>query len=373
MKQKKFKAILINKYTIIKFFVYLLGAVFFAASVRFLPHLPSLSGEQIKNFASFALSASLPDVKKRNFILIQEYAAKAAGLEIFAHQKSKTSAYDPYPDTFIPVSEDDFKEELPAPETDKNIKEKNIYGKSGTLTIDNKTSFNIDVDSLVNADVNLKAEKGKPLVLIVHTHTTESYTPSEKYNYIPETNARTTNPNFNITQVGKEFAKGLEDAGINVIHDTSVNDYPSYNGSYTKTLSVIKSNLEKYPSIQIVIDIHRDSMTAADGTKYKVATDIDGVKTAQLMIIMGSSEGGLSHPEWQENLKLGLKLQKQLNSDYNNIARPFSIRKERFNTHATKGSMIVEVGTDANTLDEAILCAKYASKSFAKVIKSELN
>lgn len=371
MKRKKFTAILINKYTLIKFFVYMAGIIFLIFSLRLLPAILKPSPSLTEHFAEFALDAALPNAKKANLTLIQTVVAKAAGFESFEFT-AKAETVSPAA-LFTSVSEDDFKEDLPTPEPSTDIEEKNLAGKSGSITVDNKTSFSVDINSLLDADVPLKNSDGEPLVLIVHTHTTESYTPSEKYNYIPEANARTTNPDFNITQVGREFAKGLNEAGISVIHDTTVNDYPSYNGSYSKTLGVIESYLKKYPSIQIVIDIHRDSMTAADGTKYKVATDIDSAKVAQLMIIMGSSEGGLSHPGWQENLKLGLKLQRQLNSDYNNIARPFSIRKERFNTHATKGSMIVEIGTDANTLDEAILCARYASKSFAEVIKSELD
>lgn len=380
MKRKNFRAIIINKYTLVKSAVFTLTAVLSVLFFKSAVFHKFLSKSLTEKLAYYSISQTIPAggaSSLNNLEFLRTAAVKAAGLDMFDKRTDfkYTPVHDPYPGStlhYTPVESSTKEASAPVTYDTSNIEEKNFSAKGASVTVDNKTSFSVDTNSLLAADVPITNTAGQPLVLIVHTHTTESYTPSEKYNYTPETNARTRDSAFNITRVGEEFAKGLESEGINVIHDKTVNDYPSYNGSYTKTLGVINSYLEKYPSIQIVIDIHRDSMTAADGTKYKVATEVDGNKTAQLMIIMGSSEGGLSHPDWQENLKLGLKLQQQLNSDYNNIARPLSIRKERFNTHATKGSMIVEIGTDANTLDEAILCAQYASKSFAKVIKTKI-
>ncbi len=372
--KRKFRTLIINKYTLINFFIYLLSVAVFFVLIYIAPYMPRIPFGYINSFARLSFSISLPDVKEESLVIIKRCAVKAAGTQILPPtllNPNNVNDKDPYPNLYIPVTENDTKTTLALPSEDKNIKEKSFKSKN-TVTIDNKTTLSIDTNALLSSPVPLKNTPGKPLVLIVHTHTTESYTPSEKYNYTPTSYARTINPDFNMIKVGKEFAKGLEEEGVAVIHDTSVNDYPSYNGSYSKTLEVIESNLKKYPSIQVVLDIHRDSMTASDGTKYKTITEIDKNKSAQLMIISGCYQGGLSHPDWQENLKLTLKLQKALNSDYNNIARPLTVRKERFNTHATKGSMLVEIGTDANTLDEALLCAKYASKTFAKVIKEEI-
>lgn len=380
--KRRFKAIIIEKNTIIKSASGLLTLVVAFSSFKYIGKSFSLHPEQIYRFAGYSVESILPHANSDNtfekFGFIRQAAVKASGLELFIEKRTSSLNTDPYftapVSLYTPLSEDDFKQntQTNTPIDTSNIKEKEINTSYGFVSIDNKTNFNIDTNALLTAPLSLKNTPGEPLVLIVHTHTTESYTPTEAYNYTPQSNWRTTDENFNMIRVGNKFAEGLSNAGINVIHDKSINDYPSYNGSYTKTLGVINSYLEKYPSIQIVIDIHRDSMTASDGTRYKVSTDIDGKKTAQIMIVMGSSEGGLSHPNWQENLKLGLKLQSRLNTSYNNIARPLSIRKERFNTHATKGSMIIEIGTDANTMDEALLCAEYSSKVFADVINSEI-
>lgn len=376
MKNEKFHTILICKSSILKFFCFLLCTFLTIAVLKRLP-APAISKNHFFKIADISFEISIPNTQSSllnfEFDFLTRSAVKAAGFDflpsydIVASNKDSLSTIPNELDASAHTAAEPVVPSI-TPTDEANIFEKTLSGKYGTISVDNKTDFSPDTDALLNSPISFNANKSEPLVLIVHTHSTESYTPSENYNYIPESNSRTTDKNFNIIRVGNEFEKTLTEYGVNVIHDTSLNDYPSYNGSYTKTLGVIEDYLKKYPSIQIVIDIHRDSMTAADGTKYKVTTDIDGKKVAQMMIVCGTSQGGLSHPNWQENLKLALKFQSRLNSDYDKIARPLSIRKERFNTHATKGSMIIEVGTDANTLDEALLCASYASKSIAAVI-----
>ncbi|HIV03188.1 MAG TPA: stage II sporulation protein P [Candidatus Aphodoplasma excrementigallinarum] len=267
-----------------------------------------------------------------------------------------------------PAAEDDG-ERYPIVETSSVVGGIANTGTNKSLYVNNETSFDIDINSLLNEPLAIQKQDG-PLVLIVHTHTTESYTPSGQYSYSPEESTRTQDKNFNVVRVGDGIAAELQAAGINVIHDTSINDYPSYNGSYKKTLGVIESYLAQYPSIQVVLDVHRDGMTSADGTKYKVTADIGGEKAAQVMVLCGSSEGGLSHPDWLENLKLGLRIQDVLTTDYEGLARPLHLVKERYNQHATKGSMILEVGTDGNTLDEALVTAKYVGRAIAKVLNS---
>lgn len=268
----------------------------------------------------------------------------------------------------------------PAPQMDENdlpIAEtslivggvQNESGANKSIYMDNHTSYDVDIQSLLDEPLNIASTPGEPFVLIVHTHTTESYTPSGQSFYSPEDSTRTQDPAYNVVRVGEELAAQLQAAGIQVIHDKSINDYPSYNGSYKKTLGVIDSYLEKYPSIQIVIDVHRDGMTKQDGTKLKLHADINGESSAQVMLVMGTDEGGLDHPDWRENLKLGLRIQDAMTADYPGLARPLGLQKERYNQHATRGSMILEVGTDGNTLEEAITAAKYTGMAMARVIK----
>lgn len=247
---------------------------------------------------------------------------------------------------------------------------RNIGGPNKEIYVNNHTSFEIDIQSLLEEPLKIKPEQDKPFVLIVHTHTTESYTPDGQNHYSPGESTRTLDATKNVVRVGGILAEQLKQAGINVIHDTTVNDYPSYSGSYKKTLGIIESYLEKYPSIQVVIDVHRDGMTKEDGTKLKTCAEINGEKAAQVMLVIGSSEGGLAHENWRENLKLGIRIQDRISKDYPRLARPLDLVKERYNQHATLGSMILEVGTDGNTLAEACTAAKYAGKAIAEVLKS---
>ena len=244
------------------------------------------------------------------------------------------------------------------------------YAPSDTATVymDNHTSYSVDVEALLSEPLTIRPQAGQPFVLIVHTHTTESYTPAGQTTYHDGDSTRTQDKTQNVVRVGDEIAAQLEAAGISVIHDTTINDYPEYNGSYTRTLKIIESYLEKYPSIQVVLDVHRDGMTKADGTKLKVVADVDGQKTSQVMLYIGSDEGGLKHENWRENLKLGLRFQQSMSEQFPRLARPLNFVKERYNMHATPGSVILEVGSDGNTLEEACAAAKYAGKAIAGVL-----
>lgn len=255
-------------------------------------------------------------------------------------------------------------ESLPIAETKQTVAalgNKQVY-------IDNDTNFDIDIASLLSEPLALAISKNEPSVLIVHTHTTESYTPDGQQQYSPDEATRTLDKTQNVVRVGEEITRVLTEAGISVLHDQSVNDHPSYNGSYTRTLGIIEDYLARYPSIQIVLDIHRDAMTKSDGTKLKLTADIAGTKAAQVMLVVGTSEGGLPHENWRENLKFALQLQTKLVAQYPGLARPINLRTERFNQHATPGSLIVEVGTDGNTLAEAVTAGQCFAAALADLL-----
>ena len=169
-------------------------------------------------------------------------------------------------------------------------------------------------------------------------------------------------------EVGNALCEVLEANGIKVIHDTTVHDYPAYNGSYDRCKATTLKNLEKYPSIKMVLDIHRDAIVRADGTKVKVACEINGEKCAQCMFVVGSN-ANLAHDNWQENLKLACKLQKKANEIYPDLMRAINLREERFNQQLSKGSLIIEVGSNGNTLAEAINGAKYMGEVIPLVLK----
>ena len=156
--------------------------------------------------------------------------------------------------------------------------------------------------------------------------------------------------------------------GIGVIHDKTLCDYPKYNSSYVKSLEVIENNLLKYPNIEFVFDIHRDAIASQDGTPTKLVCTVNGKSTAQAMIVCGTDAMGLENPNWQENLILALKIQKNLEAVCPGLMRPINLRKERFNMHKTKGSLLFEVGTHGNTLEEALNGAKLLAEGIAETI-----
>ena len=236
------------------------------------------------------------------------------------------------------------------------------------LKIKNETPYNIDTAALLKRPSDIYVSEDLPSILIVHTHGTESYTQSEKYHYSDADSPRCEDTRYNVVRVGEELASELTSMGYNVLHDKSLNDTPSYNNSYNKTLSVIESYLEKYPSIQCVLDVHRDALEREDGTKVKFTADIKGENVSQVMIVCGTDGLGLEHPNWQSNLSFALKIQNYMNGKYPGIMRPVNLRKERFNMHKTPGSLILEFGTHGNTLDEALASVKYIAEGIGEAL-----
>ncbi len=260
--------------------------------------------------------------------------------------------------TTIPVqSEKQADSELPSHEE--------IATASG-LKINNATNYNINLDLLCADELEIELTKTEPEVLIVHTHTTECFIGDE----MSGESERTTNHAYNMCAVGEVVSETLNGYGIQTIHDKTIHDYPSYQGAYTRALETINSNLEKYPSIKIVLDIHRDAYIYSDGSKLRVAAEINGQNSAQVMLVLGTDSMGLHHPYWQSNLKLAAKIQNAAEIMYPGIMRPLNLRRERFNMHATTGSLLLEIGSNGNTLSEAKLAAECIARAIAAVLLS---
>ncbi len=102
----------------------------------------------------------------------------------------------------------------------------------------------------------------EPQVLIMHTHATETYRLYEGLYYDLDDTARTTDKTLDVCAVGAIITQTLNEAGINTLHDTSLNDYPSYNASYGNSREVVQAYLEQYPSIKVIIDVPRDALEA---------------------------------------------------------------------------------------------------------------
>lgn len=239
----------------------------------------------------------------------------------------------------------------------------------GNIFVKNNTTYEIDPEKLLNEKLGFNFKQKGPQILIIHTHTSESYASSDKNYYLPTDPDRTQDVRFNVVRVGDAITDTLKGMGIDVIHDTTVHDYPSYNGSYKSSLATVQQYLEKYPSIKVVIDVHRDAMMTAEKTKLKLCTTIEGKKTAQIMLVSGTDQGGLSNPKWMENLKFAIKLQSRFSKMYPTLARPINLCKERYNMHTTTASLILEVGSNGNTLDEAVNGGTFAAKALGAFLK----
>lgn len=208
---------------------------------------------------------------------------------------------------------------------------------------------------------------GEPQVLIMHTHTTESFEPYERNFYDNSFSYRTTDPSKNTVMIGEEIKKGLTKAGINTIHDTTIHDYPSYNGSYERSEQTVKSYLEQYPSIKIVLDIHRDALESNNNLIQPVA-NINGKKAAQIMIISGCDDGTMGMPNYLQNFRLASLFQQQLEQDWSGLTRPILFDYRKYNQHLTTGSLLIEVGSHGNTLDQVKYSGELIGKSLAKAL-----
>ena len=241
------------------------------------------------------------------------------------------------------------------------------YHTSGTVYFKNETDYAIDMAALLEKDSPVSLGSEGVQVLIMHTHGTEAYTPSPGHTYTASGEYRTTDSAANMLRVGKEICDRLNARGISTLHSTALNDYPAYNGSYNRALKNIQSYVNKYPSIRLVIDVHRDAISSG-GTYYKTSADIDGAQTAQLMFVTGTDAGGLTHEGWRDNLTFQAQLHDRLNSTCPGIMRPMSIRASRFNQHVRVGSMLVEVGACGNTLEEALAAARIFANTLADTL-----
>lgn len=214
-----------------------------------------------------------------------------------------------------------------------------------------------DLMELLTKPLEMDLMESAPTVLIIHTHTTESYTRQPGQDYVEDVAYRTRDQRYNMVAVGEEVARVLEAGGIRVIHDQNIYDHPSYNDSYDLARVAIQEHLERNPTIQMVLDIHRDASDGVGGAQLTTSGTVDGQPSAQLMVVVGTDAMGYYHPHWQEHLALALKLTAMLERKDPGLTRPVSLREYRFNTDMTPGSLLIEVGAAGNTLDEALLAA----------------
>ena len=267
------------------------------------------------------------------------------------------------------------KYELNKKENDKTFGIKEcLFGTSGlkcsNFFINNRTEINVNFLEKLNENLDFKIPKNNdPKVLVMHTHTSESYIEKDSGFYYQSTSFRSMNNKCNVILVGDAICKVLENNKIKAIHSTVYHDTPMFTGSYKRSAETIKKILEKNPSIKVVLDIHRDTIECKDKKRIKPTVKIDGKKAAQVMIISGcDTDGSLNYPNWPENLKFSLKLQREIESLYPGLTRSLLFTHARYNQHLTKGSTLIEVGSDSNTLEEAVYSGILIGKALSRLL-----
>ena len=232
------------------------------------------------------------------------------------------------------------------------------------VRIKNVCGLTADVPTMLQSPLTWQLQSDQPTVLIVHSHGSESYENAE--NYKESGYYRTLDERYNMVSVGNQVAQLLEAGGIRVLHDTTLHDYPSYNDSYANSRTSVKEYLEQYPSIRLVLDLHRDAARDDDGNQVALTATVDGQKVAKLMLVVGT-DVRLKHPNWPENMSLAVKLHAQLEKNYPGICRPISFRNQRFNQDLSTGALIVEVGAAGNSRQEALRSAELLANTILQL------
>ena len=253
--------------------------------------------------------------------------------------------------------------------TEKDYSIQNATSELDGLYVRNTTlSHQINIEKYLKSRVYADIDKSKPSVLIYHTHTTETYELLDRGFYTNERDSRSENDDENMIRIGEEICSVLEENGYITIHDKTVYD-KEYSGAYDRSRESITKILKDNPSIQIVLDIHRDAIYLKDGTRVKPTTEINGQKTAQIMIISGCEDGNVTDfPNWEKNLSFAVQLQNKIKTTYPSLLRPLLFCSRKYNMDLTPCSLLIEIGTDSNTLSEAV----YSANLFAQELSSFL-
>lgn len=231
------------------------------------------------------------------------------------------------------------------------------------VKIRNETDYKLTNEVLDPTSLKINTDN----IIIYQTHSCESYTASEKYQYKQTGNFRTTDKNYSVIRVGKELTDQLKSYGFNVIHDQNYHDYPSYTGSYSSSLNTVTKLLEENKNTDIVIDVHRDAV--GDNT-YAPTVKIGDEYAAQIMFVVGGNGSSIPHTEWQQNLKFAIKVQQKANELYPGLFRPIILRYSGYNQQVSKAASLIEVGATGNTLDQCLVSMKYLAKVLEEALRN---
>lgn len=234
------------------------------------------------------------------------------------------------------------------------------------IAVDNNCGQSPDLEKLLTQALDWDLTGPGPRVLILHSHTTEGYTQTADSAYEESSEYRTLDSGHNMIAIGRVVTQVLEDAGIEVLHDTNLHDYPSYNGSYSHAAASTQNYLEQYPTIELVLDLHRDAADTATG-QLVTRCSVGGEQSAQLMFVMGT-DTRLKHPDWERNLSLALKLQVLLERENPGICRNMNLSRNRYNQHLGDRALLIEVGAAGNTQAQAELAARELGEAIVALL-----
>jgi len=302
-------------------------------------------------------------------------AARGEVSELWSLERQEAPEEDGETQAPVAVPVEETPVEPAAPAEDNGVPAKTLiptdpsgYTVCGRVYISNSTGHALSVPDLQRPFAASLGEEG-PQILILHTHGSEAYTPAPGTEIVWSGDYRTTDYRYNVVRVGDEMAEVFGEAGVSVLHDRTLYDYPSYTGAYDRALASIQKYLEKYPSIRFILDVHRDAIEDGQGNQYKAVSEVEGKGvSAQMSLVIGSDGSGLEHPDWMENLKLAAAVQQDILEQYPTLMRPVLLRNSRYNQHATTGSLLVEVGAAGNSPEEALLAGRLFAERMAAVL-----
>ena len=219
----------------------------------------------------------------------------------------------------------------------------------------------------VSAPRSLRGDQ--PTILIYHTHTTEAYTQTPENPYRENGAWRTSDNTKNVVAVGEVLKNILETTyGFRVIHDTTDHEPPKLATAYERSLATMLAYKQQYPSIVLYLDLHRDAYSAE-----KAPTDyltINGTETARLMFVVGKGEKYAEKPYFESDYALAQRITSHLNTYDPKLARPIRVKSGRYNQHVAPNCLLVEVGHNANTLEQATAAMPYLAESIALAFAS---
>ena len=306
-------------------------------------------------------------------LLLGQSALLAAGEEEVLRYRSGQEQ----PEDLLPQDGDGDDQEEPElePQAEEDgIVEMTAKGKTGGqylygegVYLYNRTGYELDPSVLTQGQVQVELGEG-PQILIIHTHGSESYSQTDGDVYEESDPYRTTDCTHNVVKVGEEMATVFRAHGFQVLHDTTLYDYPAYNGAYERSKAAVEQWLAEYPTIQVVLDVHRDALVGSNGEVYKLVSTEAEQKVAQVMLVVGTDDNGANHPGWKNNLAFAVALQKELVRGYSSLARPIVLRSSSYNQQLRPGYLLVEVGGHGNTLTEAIAGARMWADNVARTL-----